>query len=119
MNLTHPASLETMAVLSRGRAHFQAGDLEQARDWLERGLATRGATYPIWKVSGLGSLGLLEAWVGNTERAVALSDEALTIAREVGLLAHPCIAEAYLTSALVALERGEPGRASLSLHEGI
>ena len=65
MNLTHPASLETMAILSCGRAHFQAGDLEQARDWLERGLATQGATYPIWKVSGLGSLGLLEAWVGQ------------------------------------------------------
>ncbi len=119
MNLTHPASLETMAVLSCGRAHFQAGDLEQARDWLERGLATQGATYPIWKISGLGSLGLLEAWLGNTERAVALSDEALAIAKEVGLLAHPSIAEAYLTSTLVALERGEPGRASVSLHEGI
>ena len=39
MNLSHPASLETMAVLSCGRAHFQAGDLDQARDWLDRGLA--------------------------------------------------------------------------------
>ncbi len=119
MNLTHPASLETMAVLSRGRAHFQAGEVEQGRDWLRRGLATQGATYPIWKVSGLGSLGLVEAWLGNTERAVALSEEALAIAKEVGLLAHPSIAEAYLTSTLVALEGGEPGRASLSLHEGI
>ncbi len=119
LNLTHRASLETMAVLSRGRAHFQAGDLELARDWLGQGLATQGATYPIWKVSGLGSLGLLEAWRGNTERAIALSDEALAIAKEVGLLAHPSVAEAYLTSSLVALERGEPGRASVSLHEGI
>ena len=48
----------------------------------------------------------------------ALSDEALAIAREVGLLAHPSAADAYLASALAALERGEPGRASLSLHEG-
>jgi LuxR family transcriptional regulator, maltose regulon positive regulatory protein len=119
MNLTHPASLETMAVLSRGRAHFQAGDLELARDWLEQGLATQGATYPIWKVSGLGSLGLLEAWRGSTERAVALSEEALAIAKEVGLLAHPSAAEAFLASSLVALERGEPGRASVSLHEGV
>jgi LuxR family maltose regulon positive regulatory protein len=119
MNLTHPASLQTMAVLSGGRAHFQAGDFAKARDWLERGLATQGATYPIWKVSGLGSLGLLEAWLGNTERAVALSDEALAIAKEVGLLAHPSIAEAYLASTLAALERGEPGHASVSLHEGI
>jgi LuxR family maltose regulon positive regulatory protein len=119
MNLSHPASLETMAVLSHGRAYFQAGDLEQARDWLDRGLATRGATYPIWKVSGLGSLGLLEAWCGNTERAVALAGEALATAKEVGLLAHPCVAEAYLTSTFVALEHGQPGHASLSLHEGI
>jgi LuxR family maltose regulon positive regulatory protein len=119
MNLSHPASLETMAVLSLGRAHFHAGDLGQAREWLNRGLATRGATYPIWKVSGLGSLGLLEAWCGNAGRAIARSDEALATAKEVGLLAHPCVAEAYLTSALVALERGEPGHASLSLHEGI
>jgi LuxR family maltose regulon positive regulatory protein len=118
MNLTHPQSLETMAVLSCGRAHFQAGKIEQARDWLDRGLATRGATYPIWKVSGLGSLGLLEAWCGDTKQAVALSDEALAIAREVGLLAHPCTADAYLASTLAALELGEPGRASLSLHEG-
>lgn len=119
MNLTHPASLETMAVVSRGRAHFQAGDLELAQDWLDQGLATRGATYPIWKISGLGSLGLVEAWRGNTQRAIALSDEALAIAKEVGLLAHPCVAEAYLTSSFVALERGEPGRAPVSLHEGI
>jgi LuxR family maltose regulon positive regulatory protein len=118
MNLTHPQSLETMAVLSRGRAHFHAGEIEQARDWLERGLATTGATYPVWKVSGLGSLGLLEAWSGNTERAGALADEALAVAREVGLLAHPCTADAYLASTLAALEVGEPGRASLSLHEG-
>ncbi len=119
LNLTHRESLETMAVLSRGRAHFQGGDLELARDWLDQGLATQGATYPIWKVSGLGSLGLLEAWRGNTERAIALSDEALAIAKEVGLLAHPSVAEAYLTSSLAAIERGEPGRAPVSLHEGI
>ena len=61
-----------MALLSGGRAHFQAGDYVQARDWLDRGLATPGATYPIWKVSGLGSLALLEAWCGNTERASCL-----------------------------------------------
>jgi LuxR family maltose regulon positive regulatory protein len=119
MNLSHPASLQTMAVLSGGRAHFQAEDLDQARDWLRRGLATPGATYPIWKISGLGTLGLLEAWCGNTGRAVTLADEAFAIAKEVGFLAHPSVAEAYLTSTLVALERGEPGRASLALHEGI
>jgi LuxR family maltose regulon positive regulatory protein len=118
MNLTNPRSLETMTVLSCGRAHLQAGDFDQAQDWLDRGLATRGSTYPIWKVSGLGSLGLLEAWRGNVKRASELAEEALAIAREVGLLAHPSSADAFLASSLAALESGEPGRASLSLHEG-
>lgn len=119
LNLTHPASLETAVVLSRGRALFQGGDLDQARVWLNRALATPGATYPVWKISALGTLGLVEAWCGNTERAVAFSTEALATAKEVGLLAHPCIAEAYLTSTRLALEKGDPGHASLSLHEGI
>ena len=118
MNLTHPQSLETITLVSGGRAYFQGGDYVQARDWLKRGLASPGATYPIWKVSGLGSLALLEAWCGNTERAAALSEEALSIAKEVGLLAHPSAADAYLASALVAVETGEPRRAALSLHEG-
>ncbi len=118
MNLTHPQSLETMTLLSGGRAYFQAGNYGDARDWLNRGLATPGATYPIWKVSGLGSLALLEAWCGHTERAAALSDEALAVAKEVGLLAHPSAADSYLASALVAVETGQPRGAALSLHEG-
>ncbi len=118
LNLTRPASLETMTLMSGGRAHFQAGDFAHARDWLGRGLASPGATYPVWKVSGLGSLALLEAWSGATERAAALSEEALAVAREVGLLAHPSAADAFLASSLAALESGEPGRASLALHEG-
>jgi len=118
LNLTNPQSLETMTVLSCGRAHLQAGNFDQARDWLDRGLTTRGATYPIWKVSGLGSLGLLEAWRGNAKRAGEMADEALAVAREVGLLSHPSTADAFLASCLAALESGEPGRASLSLHEG-
>jgi LuxR family transcriptional regulator, maltose regulon positive regulatory protein len=118
LNLTNPQSLETMTVLSCGRAHLQAGNFDQAQDWLDRGLTTRGSTYPIWKVSGLGSLGLLEAWRGNAIRAGEMADEALAIAREVGLLAHPSTADAFLASSLAALESGEPGRASLSLHEG-
>ena len=118
LNLTNLQSLETMTVLSCGRAHLQAGNFDQAQDWLDRGLTTRGATYPIWKVSGLGSLGLLEAWRGNAKRAGEMADEALAVAREVGLLAHPSTADAFLASSLAALESGEPGRASLSLHEG-
>ena len=36
----------------------------------------------------------------------------------VGLISHPSNADAYLSATLVALERGEPRRAALSLHEG-
>jgi LuxR family maltose regulon positive regulatory protein len=118
LNLTNPQSLETISLVSGGRAHFQNGDYGQARDWLERGVASPGATYPIWKISGLGSQALLEAWCGHTERAVALSEEALSVAKEVGVLTHPSAADAYLASALVAVETGEPRRAALSLHEG-
>ena len=118
MNLSDPQSLETMAIISGGRAHFLAGHLEEAREWLDRGLTSAGAAYSVWRVSGLGSLSLLEAWSGRIERAEALADEALAIARDVGLLSHPSTADAYLASSLAALERGEPRRAALSLREG-
>ena len=118
MNLSDPQSLETMALVSGGRAHFLAGHLEEAREWLDRGLTSPGAAYSVWRVSGLGSLSLLEAWSGRVERAEALADQALAIARDVGLLSHPSTADAYLASSLAALERGEPRRAALSLREG-
>ena len=57
MNLTNERSLVTVGALSCGWAHFQRGDYEQARDWLDRALVTMGATYPIWRISALGSLG--------------------------------------------------------------
>ena len=38
--------------------------------------------------------------------------------RSVGVLAHPATADAYLAITLAALERGEPRRAAISLHEG-
>jgi LuxR family transcriptional regulator, maltose regulon positive regulatory protein len=118
MNLSDPQSLETMALISGGRAHFLAGHMEQARQWLDRGLTSSGAAYSVWRVSGLGSLSLLEAWTGRVERAEALADEALAIARDVGTLSHPSTADAYLAVSLAALERGEPRRAALSLREG-
>jgi LuxR family maltose regulon positive regulatory protein len=118
IGLTNAHSLRATILISGGRAHFLAGNLEEARDWLELGLASTGAAYSIWKVSALGSLGLLEAWCGHTRRAEALADEALAVALEVGSLAHPSTADAYLALTFVALERGQPNKAALSLHEG-
>jgi LuxR family maltose regulon positive regulatory protein len=118
MNLADVESLRTMAIVSAGRAHFLAGHLGEARTWIESGLASRGAAYSIWRVSGLGSLALVEAWSGNTERAESLGNEALEVAQSVGMLGHPSTADAYLAITLAALEKGEPRRAAMSLHEG-
>jgi LuxR family maltose regulon positive regulatory protein len=118
MNLSDKQSLRSMVTVSGGRAHFLAGHFDQARSWLELGLASSGTAYSVWRVHSLGSLGLLEAWCGNTGRAETLAEEALEVARSVGMLNHPSTADAFLAVTLVALERGEPRRAALSLHEG-
>jgi LuxR family transcriptional regulator, maltose regulon positive regulatory protein len=121
MNLSDEQSLRAMAMVSGGRAHFLVGHFDEARCCLELGLAGldgSGAAYSVWKVHSLGSLGLLEAWCGNTDRAGTLAEEALEISRSVGMLSHPSAADAYLAMTMVALERGEFRRAALSLHEG-
>ncbi len=118
MNLGDVDSLRTMALGSGGRAHFLAGHLEEARTWLKSGLASTGAAYSVWRVSGLGSLALVEAWTGNTGRAEHLADEALAVAQSVGMLGHTSTADAYLAITLAALEKGEPRRAAIALHEG-
>ena len=118
MNLGDIDSLRTMTLISGGRSHFLAGRLGEARTWLKSGLASTGAAYSIWRVSGLGSLALVEAWSGNIDLAETLANEALAVAQSVGMLGHPSTADAYLAITLAALERGEPRRAAISLHEG-
>jgi len=118
LNLTDPQSLETVATISGGRAHFLCGRFEDAREWLERGLVSDGAGYSVWRISGLGSLGLLEAWSGRLDRAEELADSALALAHEAGMSAHPSTADAHLARAIARLERGEPGLAAPSLHDG-
>jgi LuxR family transcriptional regulator, maltose regulon positive regulatory protein len=117
MGLTDAQSLRTIALVSGGRAHFLIGNMEEARDWLERGLGSVGAAYSVWKVSCLGSLALLEAWCGRAHRAEALAGEALAVARGVNTLAHPSTADAYLALTFVALHRSQPNKAALYLHE--
>jgi LuxR family maltose regulon positive regulatory protein len=117
MGLTGIDSLRTMSLISGGRAHFLAGMMDEARDWLERALDSMGVVYSVWKVSCLGSLALLEAWCGRTYRAEALAGEALAVARGVNTLAHPSTADAYLALTFAALEQGQPNKAALYLHE--
>ncbi len=118
MNLGDPRSLETLALGSCGRGHFLAGRLEDAREWMQRALESGGAAYSGWRIGLLGSLALVEAWSGRLDRADALADEALGVARDVGILAHPVTADAFLATSLAALERGQPRRAALALREG-
>jgi len=118
LGLTDNASLETVSLISGGRAHFLSGNFEQSRNWLDRGLASSGAAYSVWRVNALGSLGLVEAWCGNLDRADGLVTEALSLAHATGRLAHPSIADAYLARTLILLERGEPNWAATALHDG-
>jgi LuxR family maltose regulon positive regulatory protein len=92
--------------------------MEEARQWFTLALASTGVAYSVWRVSGLGSLALLEAWSGHTEQAETLADEALAIAQSVGMLAHPSTGDAFLAMTLTALDKGEPRRAAISLHQG-
>ncbi len=118
MNLGDPRALETLALGSCGRGHFLAGHLDEAREWLQRALESAGASYSVWKIGLLGSMALVEAWAGRLERARSLADEALGVARDVGILGHPVTADAFLAASLTSLETGQPRRAALSLREG-
>jgi len=118
MNLADSQSLETLAVGSCGRGHFLAGRLDDAREWMQRGLDSPGAGYSGWRIGLLGSLALVEGWSGRLERAEALADQALGVARDAGILVHPVTAEAFLAASLVALERGQPRQAAIALREG-
>lgn len=118
LGLTHPHLLLTSALTSAGRAHFLAGDLLAARRRFEEALAEPGAQYSLYRIHLLGSLALLEAWAGRVRLAARLAEEALDLAAETRLLAHPAPADAYLAAALVAIERGTPASASSALDEG-
>lgn len=119
LGLTQPAFLHTIARTSGGRAHFLAGDFTRAQRWFDDALTGPGAQYSPYRVHLLGSMALLDAWTGRLDTAGALANEALELASDAQLLAHPAPADAYLAAALVAVERGEPNGAALYLHEGI
>lgn len=118
LHLTDAHSLRTMATVSGGRAHFLAGDLDEARVWLQSALLTQGSAYSLWRISALGSLALLEAWVGHSSLAEELALEALSVAQSVNADLHPATAEAHLALGLTALESGDERRAAHSMDEG-
>ncbi|BDV29629.1 LuxR C-terminal-related transcriptional regulator [Microbacterium terricola] len=118
LQITSPAQIRTVAVLSIGRANLFLGDLIEAERWLSDGLASAGASYAPYRIHGLGSLAICHALAGRLNAATASVDEALDLARETGLLAHPAPADAFLAKAVVAIQRGLPESGALALHEG-
>lgn len=118
MRLTSRELLTTLAIGSRGRSHFLAGDLRQSETWIARALASDGIAYPPFRVGLLGSLALLRIWCGRALEAELLANEALETATASGLLTHPVIADAYLAKAMVAHERGLPQAAVAPLRDG-
>jgi len=118
LGLTDRSLLHTLALGSRGRAHFLAGELTESRRWLTEALESPGAQYSAYRVHLVGSMALLEAWCGRLEVAQALADEGLELARGVGLLIHPAPADAYLALALSAVHRGRPQGGAFALYEG-
>jgi len=119
IGLTDRASLEALILGARGRASFLLDDTAGGRHWLERARDCEGTTYSLWKVHALGSLALLDAWCGLTDRAVVQAEEALGLARAVGMLNHPAPADAFLALSLAAVEGGEPEHALTWLDEGL
>lgn len=118
LGLTQRPLLLTLALAARGRAHLLAGEWDAAEEWLRGTIESPGGQYSVYRVHLLGSLALREAWCGRLTLAQELADEALGLARDVGLLIHPAPADAYLASALVAVHRGRAEAGALALHEG-
>lgn len=118
LGLTQPHLLHTSSLTSAGRALFLAGDLVAARRRFDEALAGPGAQYSLYRIHLLGSLALLEAWAGRLRLAAAFSEEALDLAGESRLLAHPSPADAFLAAALTSIERATPSAAATPLHEG-
>lgn len=118
IGLTDRSLLETVTLGSLGRAHLLAGDFAEARRMLQLTQESPGAQYSVYRVHLLGTQALLEAWSGRLVIAQTLADEALQLARDVGLLGHPAPADAYLALSLVAIHRGRPQSAAFARHEG-
>jgi LuxR family maltose regulon positive regulatory protein len=117
LHLTDARSLETIAVAAASRAQFFENNLDLAREWMQRTLATEGAVYSLWRINALGGLALIEAFSGNMEAAGDLARESLSTARDTGTLPHWGNADAFLALAVSAIENGTPAQASIPLYE--
>jgi LuxR family maltose regulon positive regulatory protein len=118
-HLPNPAIVTTITMISLGRAHFLAGNLPEARQWLDEALSTDGGGYSVWRISALGSLALIEAWCGRTDQADEFASEALALANEISASPIPATAEAHLAAALVAIESANLKQAAAACAKGV
>lgn len=118
MHLTTPELLKTLALGSAGRAHFFAGDVDEAESCLMGALDSEGIGYPPFRVAFLGSLALLRVWCGRAGDADLLAAEAREAAARSGLLTHGVMADVQLAEAMIAYERGLPESATAPLRDG-
>lgn len=119
LGLTSRPFLETVSRTMIARADLLLGDFAGARIAADEALQSEGSRhYGPYRVQLAGTLALVEAWAGRLERAAALAEGALDLARDLDLLPHPAPADAHLARAIVAIQRGEAEAGAHSLHEG-
>ncbi len=106
LGLTAPEQLEAMALGSRARARWCAGELDAAREEL-LSILERPALYPPWHVHVMSALAVLEAWSGHLRRALGLGRRSVQLADAHGLLQHPATLDAYLAVAHALRERND------------
>lgn len=118
LGLTGRPLLCSVSEVSLGRGLLFLGELPAARRTLLQALDGDGLAYRPYRVHILGSLGVVECLSGRLRAATGYADEALALAGEFGLLAHPATADAYIARALVAVSRGLPEAGAFALQEG-
>lgn len=118
LGLTGRPLLCSVSEVSLGRGLLFLGDLPGARRALLQALDGDGLAYRPYRVHILGSLGIVECLSGRLRTANGYADEALALAGEFGLLAHPATADAFIARALVAVSRGLPEAGAFALQEG-
>lgn len=109
--------LRLICALSLGRGCFLLGDVHAARAAVADVVRSGELVPTPHLVDALGFLALMNAFSGRLADATERADEALGIAREFRLLAHPASADAFLARAVVAVQRGESEAGALALSE--
>jgi len=113
----HPLS-EVLGWLAVGHLALRKGDLDDAIDAFERGVALSDRySLPIWRVRLVSSLGVALAFRGRTDEALRFTEEALANAETMGLMVDQPILHVQLGEAL--LFAGRPGDAAVHARWGL